>query len=355
MYPLKKQNAAIFLPLLIVMFILFFNGCSKNDAGETAKEQQKKVSRVRVMKISASLFEKKINLIGMAKAKEEVVVSAEEGGVITKILFDKGDRVKKGTVLLRLDESTLKASLAEMEAAHKIEKFNYEKLHTLKKDGGAVSEFDLENARLKSSAAKARAEVIRTRFGKLQIKSPIDGIVDQKLVEIGELVRPGTAVAKIINIGQIKVQAGVAEKDVKFVTPSSQAQLVFDAYGDTIFTAKVDYIATSVDPSNGTFMIEIPLLNKSNRIKPGMFARIMLTKESCKACILVPQDSIIEDPAGKAIFIVDATGKAKLQRVTTGETEGNRVAIEKGINEGDTIVIVGQRGLADGEKVQVVE
>ncbi|MBE9503924.1 MAG: efflux RND transporter periplasmic adaptor subunit [Proteobacteria bacterium] len=319
------------------------------------KKQQRKVSRVRVMKISASPFEKKINLIGMAKAKEEVVVSAEEGGVINKILFDKGDRVKKGTLLLRLDESTLKASLAEVEAVFKLEKFNYDKLKILKKGGGAVSEFDLENARLKSSAAAARADVMRARFGKLQIMSPIDGIVDQKLAEIGELVRPGTAVAKIINIEQIKVQAGIAEKDVRFVTRRSQAQLVFDAYGDTIFTAKVDYIATTADPSNGTFMIEIPLSNKNKLIKPGMFARIMLTKESCKACILVPQDSIIEHPTGKAIFIVDAKGEAKLQRVTPGETEGDRVVIEKGINEGDTIVIVGQRNLADGEKVQVVE
>ena len=355
MYSFKKKNFAIFVALSISTVILCLSGCTKNESGEAEKKPQEKAPRVKVMEITASPFEKKINLVGMAKAKEEVVVSAEEGGVINKILFDKGDRVQKGSLLLRLDESTLKASLAEVEAAHELEKFNYEKLHTLKKGGGAVSGFDLENARLKSSAAAARADVMRTRFGKLQIMSPIDGIVDQKLVEFGELVRPGTAVAKIINIGQIKVQAGIAEKEVKFVTRRSQAQLVFDAYGDTIYTGKVDYISTSADPSNGTFMIEIPLLNKNKLIKPGMFARIMLTKESCKACILVPQDSIIEGPTGKAIFIVDAKGKAKLQRVTPGETEGNRVVIEKGINEGDTIVIVGQRNLTDGEKVQVVE
>jgi len=189
----------------------------------------------------------------------------------------------------------------------------------------------------------------------MRIISPMDGIVEKKMVEAGELVKPGDGIARIIDIRRIKVQAAIAEKDVNFISRESSAEIVFDAYRDRILTGRVDYIAAAADPSNGTFRIEIPLENKKGLIRPGMFARILLLKKRCESCLLVPQDSLIENAEGTSLFIIDDERTARRRTVTPGDSEGSRVVIEEGLKEGERLVIVGQRNLADSDRVQVVE
>ncbi len=340
--------------LTVIFFLLA--GCGEKAAPlEEKAEETKRLPKVRVVEAAHSLFVKKIETIGVCKANRVVRVSTEEAGVVKRIAFDKGDKVKKGKFLLALDDSNLKAALDELEAAFNMESLNYEKLLALKEGRGAVSEFDFKNAALKKQMAAARAEAIRVRLKKMSLSSPIKGTVEKKFVEAGEFLSPGAMIAEIIDTSTVKIEAGIAEKETAFFRKGTEAEVVFDAYPDKTFKGRIDYVSAEVDEMSGTFTVEIGLKNKKGLFKPGMMTRVRLEKERCETCILLPQDAILDADGGRAIFIIDGEGHAVLRPVVTGESNGGRIVIESGVEAGERVVVVGNKGIVDGESVEVIE
>lgn len=349
---LLTQNKCKFLLAGFLFFIIA--GCKGEKGAAPEEKKEKKAPLVKIIAVEPSDFQKKVELVGSCRAKTLVTVSSEEPGLIQKVHFDKGDKVKEGAPLLRLDDALLKASLKELEASYEIARLNYEKLLALKKGRGAVTEFDLRNALLKADMAEARVESIRAQLKKKRIFSPINGVVEARHVEIGEYVTPGKAIATIADLTSVKVEAAVAEKDVSYFTVGTVAEVIFNAYAKEVFKGTIDYISPMVERRDGTFMIEINLKNDNSRFKPGMMTRVRLVKESCKNCLLIPQDAVLDDNNKTDIFIVNAAGIAERKSVTLGETADSRVLVKEGLKGGDRVVIVGQRDLLNGEKVTVI-
>lgn len=347
-------TVSLFILILFTLMPACDRAEKKSDAPAETK-MEKRLPRVKVAEAASAPFVKKVELIGVGRARKTVRVGTNESGIVKEVTFDKGDTVKKGSILVRIDDSTLRASLAELEASLEIAKLNYDKLTALKKGRGAVSEFDLKNAVLKKEMAAARAGILKTRLSRMKIKSPVAGIVEKKHVEPGEFIAPGSPVATIMDISEIKVEAGIAEKEIRHFKKGSEAEIVFDAYPDMTFRGVINYLSPDVDSSNGTFRIEMPVKNREGLLKPGMLARVTLVKERCDACILIDQDSVMDTGKGKAVFVVDHEKRARLKRVVLGETEKDRIVIDEGLKEGDRVVIVGQRSLVDGAGVEIVE
>ena len=333
-------------------------GCTKaEETGQAvpATEKAERIPIVKVMEVQPTEFIKKIEVVGACKAKTTSTISTEESGVIREIHFDKGDRVSKGKLLLRIDDTLLQATLRELEASYEMVRLNHEKLEALKKGGGAVTDFDLRNAALKMDMALAKVENVRSQLEKKSIISPISGIVEKKYVEKGEFISPGMPVAGIIDISRVKVEAAIAEKDLSYFRKGVEAEIFFNAYAGERFKGKVDYVSPDVDRKAGTFSIEINLDNKDKRFKPGMMARVRLVKERCGGCLIIPQDAVMDGENGRFLFVVTPDGTAMRRVVQLGETEDSRVVIVSGLSAGDRIVTVGQHDLVDGEKVEISE
>lgn len=344
----------------ILAGVLLFTvaGCSGGD-GENPenieKKKEKKAALVKVITVEMSDFVKRVEIVGSCQAKTVVTVSSEEPGLVRKLYFDKGDKVKKGALLLNLDDTLLRASLKELQASYDMERLNYDKLRALKKGRGAVTDFDLKNSLLKVNMAGARVDSIKAQLSKKKIFNPIDGIVEVKHVEAGEYVTPGKAIATISDLSTVKIEAAVAEKDLSYFTVGTVAEIVFNAYPGESFKGTIDYISPQVERSAGTFNIEVGLKNTSGRFKPGMMARVKLIKERCGNCLLVPQDAVIDDVEGPVIFVVRPDDSVERRVVRLGETEDSRVVINSGIAAGERLVVVGQRNLLDGEKVSIID
>ena len=334
-------------------FVFILTGCNK--AEEPLKEKQERLALVKVIEIQPTEFIKKIEVVGFCKAKTTSTISTEESGVIREIHFDKGDRVKNGKLLLRIDDVLLQATLKELEASYEMARLNHEKLQALKKGRGAVTDFDLRNAALKMDMSAAKLESIRAQLKKKSIISPLSGTIEKRFVEKGEFLSPGMPVASIIDISRVKVEAAIAEKDLPYFRKGAGAEVFFNAYPGEIFKGQVDYLSPAVDRMNGTFSIEITLDNRKKRLKPGMMARVRLVKERCGGCLIIPQDAIMDGKDGSAIFVLADDGKARRRIVTLGETENSRVVVASGLSAGERIVIVGQQDLVDGEKVEISE
>ncbi|MBE9536284.1 MAG: efflux RND transporter periplasmic adaptor subunit [Proteobacteria bacterium] len=339
-----------------ILLTLSLLGCGdKPEEAESGSEKVIRTTRVRLQTVEALPFEKKIRVVGAVRAKREVTVSADEGGLIKSLFFDKGDKVKKGALLALLDDSTLRASLAEAKAALNMEELNYNRLASLKEKGGAVSDFDLNKSRFKKEAAEARLDIFESRLAKMNIISPLHGIVDKKMVEEGELLRPGAVLAKITDIDPVKIQTGIAESVIRFIHPGTRVTISFDAFPGETVTGQVDYIAASANADEGVFDVEIPVDNKSGKLRPGMMARITVVTERCEACMLIPRDAIVDTEVGPVVFTVNNKGIASRRPVTLGQTDRDHVIIESGLKSGDKIVVAGQHDLVAGEKVSIFE
>jgi membrane fusion protein (multidrug efflux system) len=348
---MKKHIFAI-----IVILVLPLWGCGgKPETTEAGTEKIVRSTRVRLQTVEALPFEKKIHVVGAVRAKREVTVSADEGGVIKSLFFDKGDKVKKGALLALIDDSTLRASLAEAKAALSMEELNYNRLASLKKKGGAVSDFDLNNSRFKKEAAEARLNIFESRLAKMKITSPLKGIIDKKMVEAGELIRPGAVLAKITDIDPVKIQTGIAESVIRFIHSGTRVTISFDAFPGETVSGQVDYIAASANADEGVFDVEIPVDNKDGRLRPGMMARVTVVTERCEACMLIPRDAIVDTEVGPVVFTVTDEGIASRRPVTLGQTDRDRVVIASGIESGERVVVVGQHDLVAGEKVTIFE
>ncbi|MDT8318166.1 MAG: efflux RND transporter periplasmic adaptor subunit [bacterium] len=337
---------------------LIFTGCSKaenNKPSLPAKEKQQRVPAVKVLEVLPTEFIKKIEVLGVCKAKTTSTISTEESGVIREIHFDKGDIVNKGKLLLRIDDTLLQATLKELEASHEMARLNHEKLEALKKGRGAVTDFDLRTAALRMDISAAKVENVRAQLEKKSIISPLGGIIEKKHVEKGEFISPGMPVASIIDISRVKVEAAIAEKDLSYFRKGVEAEIFFNAYPGETFKGKVDYISPDVDRKAGTFSIEINLDNRKKRFKPGMMARVRLVKERCGGCLIIPQDAVMDGEKGLFLFVVTSDGTAVRRTIELGETEDSRVVVASGLVAGERIVMVGQHDLVDGEKVEISE
>lgn len=355
---ITKRHQVIMIFIVALGLCIQITGCRKSEPNTemiSGEKEVKRLPRVKVEEVVSASFTKTIELIGIAKARISVKVGTDESGVIRKVAFEKGDNVMKGAVLVEIDDSVLRSSLAELEASFDIAELNYDKLAALKKGKGAVSDVELRNAALQKEMAKARVEALKARLEKMRIKSSITGIIEKKYVEPGEFIAPGSVVANIIDISEIKVETGIAENDIGFFKKGSEAQIVFDAYPNRKYSSHIEYLADSADPSNGTFLAEIPIDNRDGLIKPGLLARISLVKGKCGKCILVDQDAVIQIGSDKAVFIIDEERRARLRSVVLGDTDKGRIVVTKGLKEGDLLVVVGNRGIVDGERVEILE
>ncbi len=329
--------------------------CSKSKEDIQKIPEEKKIIRVRVKLIEPRTFLQKLTLTASAKASREVTISSEAAGRVVKIGFEKGDSVTKGQPLVWLDDSQLQTEITSSRANRDLLELDYRKLKALADRNAGVSEFQLEQSRLRLEVAEAGLKSLMVRLGKLTIKAPFAGRLSSRKTEVGAIVSPGLALARLVTIRPIKVVTGVPETAIADFEIRKKATIVFDAYPDKIYEGAVTYIAPEVNKVTRVFECEITLPNRKRTIRPEMSAKVTFTRKEMPDSILIPQTAVLELSDGHAVFLVDDKGVARQKRVTIKDNANEMALISSGIVKGDKLVIVGQRSLIDGDKVEIVE
>lgn len=338
-----------------VLAPLFLVPACGEDAPLEPKPQvvEKKVTLVKTQIIEPSLFVQKLTLSADAKASKEVFVASEISGKVVQISFKKGERVTKGTTLVQLDTSSIRADISAAIADKDLTALNYRKLRSLEKKKAAVSEIQVEQAKLRLDAAKARVKSLETMLQKHTIKAPFSGVLASRDTELGAIVRPGARLTKIVALKPIKVATGIPETAITDFAIGKEAKIIFDAYPGTIYTGKVTYIAPEVNPVTRVFESEVLLSNSKLKIRPAMSAKVTFIKRKIENSIVVPQTAVLELAEGHAVFLVTKDNVAKIRKIEIKDHANEMALIASGLSGGETLVISGQRGLVDGDTVKV--
>ncbi len=334
--------------------LLALEACSNSEAKPDATAQAKPALSVRVEEVTPRPFVDAIHAAGIVKAHDDVMVSPEEGGVVKEWKAQKGQFVEKGAVLAVLKDEVIKASYDAANAQYKIAKLNADKQENVYKEKG-ISELQYKNTLYGRDAAKANADLMKARWERTQIKSPVAGILDDYYFDRGEFAPPAVPIAHVVNINSLKVQAEIPERHAGFIALQTPVLMTFDAFpGDTV-TAKVNFVGSTVNASNRSLPVEMFIDNPGRKLKPEMIAKVKILRATRKQALLISENVVQLVDRGRNIVFVENGGVAHERSVMLGAHQGNLVEVVAGLNPGDRVIVTSIQSLVDGQPVTVVQ
>jgi len=317
-----------------------------------------RVINVEVRPVEVTSFVERIRLTGTAQATQDVTVAAEESGRIEEVVVEKGARVSQGQPLLRIDDSILRAQVEQARARAMLAEEVWQRRKRLYEDDQVGSAVAYLEARATAEETAANLDVLEERLDRTVVRAPFDGILDDRMVELGETVSPGTPVARVVQLDRIEVTAGVPERYSPDVEVGSRATVSFPVLPDRTFEGEITFVGSTVNPRNRTFPVEFSLDNPNGVVKPEMVANIAVVRQTRDNAVVVPQEALVRTEDGFRAFVVDESADpavARARDVVVGPAQENTVVIEEGLSSGDLLVVVGQQQVAEGDRVRIVE
>lgn len=345
--------------------VLAVAGCSSAEGGAaTAQEAGPadtvgvRVINVGVTPVARSAFVDYVRIVGEVAAMQDVTLSAEESGTIARFLVEKGARVAAGDVIARIDDAVLQAQVDEARALAEIAREEYERRRRLWEEDRVGSELAYLQTKSGAEAADARYRTLQARLARTALRAPVTGIFDEKYVEEGELVTPGTRVARVVATAQVKITGGVPERYALDVRRGDSATVTLDVLPGRSFVGRIRFVGASVDPDNRTVPVELVLDNPGGVLKPQMVANVQVARARLQDVHVVPQELVQRTEQGYQVFVLgDRDGRpvAVARPVELGPSHENRVVIRSGLDDGDALITTGYRMVDDGSLVRVVE
>jgi membrane fusion protein (multidrug efflux system) len=323
-------------------------------------DPNKNSALVTTQTLKDTLFKHYIVIQGNVETKQNVIVYPEYQGMLTRVLVNKGDRVRKGQILARIDDGGLGSQLTQLEVQAQLAKTTYERQQRLweQKIG---SEIQYLQAKANYESAQNAVDQLRSQLGKTTIRAPFTGIVDEVITEQGTVVSPGQGIFRIVNLGDMYIKADVPERYLASVVPGKDVVVEIPVLGETIET-KVRESGNFINPGNRSFSIEVSVPNTKGVIKPNLTARVKINDYSNENAILVPLNVISENANGEQFVYLAHSDKseepnqAKVARkiITTGMTQGDYIEVLSGLEVGDVIIVEGARTVKNGQDVKIL-
>jgi membrane fusion protein (multidrug efflux system) len=307
---------------------------------------------VEAAQVAVAPVTRELSAVGTLQSDESVTVSAETAGRVEKIAFSEGEQVKAGQVLLRLDDSVLKAELDRAAASLGLSRANYKRAETLLKDR-AISERERDEAYATWQLDEATLRLAEANLAKTVIRAPFSGRLGLRNVSPGSYLRPGDPIVTLDAVDPIKVDFRVPEGFARQVRVGQTLQVTVDAVPGSTFAGEVIAVAPQLDAQGRSMLLRARLANDKKLLNPGMFARVSLVLEQKAEALMVPEEALMAQGDTQLVYkVVD--GKVEASPVKLGIREKGRVEIVEGVRAGDTVITAGHLKVRPGMPVTVL-
>lgn len=337
-------------------------------AGAPAKAPRAE-RRVEVAEVRPTDFDERVEVTAAIEAIEDATLSARAAGTVETIA-ERGDRVKKGQIVARLDPTLARAGIAQARAQVSAASSGVDLARdTLDRqkplvEQNIISPLEFENIRGQSRQAEAQLAQARAALAQAQaqlentnVVAPFAGRVESRSVEPGEQITPGQPVLRLVDVGRVKVVAGIPERYATDVRQGAAVDVAFNAYGIPPRKAEVTFVGSAIDPKTRTFPVEAVIENPDGLLKPQMIARVQVVRARHPDALVVPLAAIVRDETGDGLFVIEDTPEGPIahrRKVELGARSGEQVQVVEGIKAGDRVVTVGQTTLNADEPVSIV-
>jgi len=377
-------------------------GCSKTDTAQ-ARGREVSAKPVKVEAVLQETVKRTVELVGTLAAVDQVTISSEADGKVSRILADLGDRVTAGQTLIQVDhekqqysleqqKATLARALAQYGAADPQHLPDVEKTPDVQKanadliqakqsfdrtselykrslvpkqllDDAATAlqskqaSYDLslqtaKNLRASIQGSEASMKLADRQLRDTDIRSPFDGYVEKRLVNLGELVKTQMPVMAVVRVDPLKVIAEIPEKMAPWIKDGQAVELHVDAYPDQTFIGKVSRISPAVNTATRAFPFEALVPNKDARLKPGTFARVHIESDKVDNVLTLPYATMQYRYGVNRVFVVEGD-KLAVRELKVGDRLGERIEILSGVKAGEQVAATDVDNLTDGAKVSI--
>lgn len=310
-----------------------------------------KATPVNVVVAEQKPFNVVIEALGTAKANESINVTPQTNDIVDQILFDDGDNVEAGQLLVTLKNNEEKARLAALEANLQEAKQNLIRVKNLAKKSVA-SEQLLDERTAQVKALNAQKDIIEAQLNELQISAPFSGVLGVRNISEGAYVRSGDVLTTLDDISVIKLDFNLAENHLSSVNVGQLIKASSIAYEDELFTGEITSISARVDPVTRAVQVRANIDNQSLKLRPGMLLQIRLQKAALNTLTL-PEASLVPIEDKHYVFVIE-DNKAVRKPVDIGLRKPGFVQITSGLNVGEEVVVEGALKLRAGSAVNVL-
>lgn len=338
----------------VIAYVLTNN--KKKNAEKTAiVAQGNGAVSVRTASIKKEAVDLDFSVNGVFAANQELDFLSENAGRVSKIFVDEGDRVSKGQVLARIDAEIINTD-KETAQATLDNAIRDEARYASSFATGGVTQQQLDQAKLATRNARLRLQSSARRVSDANIKSPINGIVNKRYIEVGAFVNTqGTKMFELVDVSKLKLKVNVNENQVANLKIGDAVQLKSNVFPADDYTGKITFIAAKADASLN-FPVEILVANNGKHdIKAGMYGTAIFKFPKQVPLLTIPRGSFVGSVSSNQIFVLADGNKAKLRKVIAGRILGENVEIIDGLQEGETVITSGQINLVDGSAVTPVK
>ncbi|MES2708060.1 MAG: efflux RND transporter periplasmic adaptor subunit [Verrucomicrobiota bacterium] len=344
-----------------------FPGCRKPAASAEAQAKSAAEAAPVPVKVAAAAekpMPRFLQLTGELTSAQDSAVAADTTGKVSGTPVERGSEVKAGEVLIRLDDRTTSLNLAEAEANLLLAKSklalaagDLKRNEPLAKSK-AIPE--MEYARLKAdhdgqaatvAAAEARRDTARKSQEDTAVLAPFAGTVAERLVAVGEYVKPDTQVVRLVDLTNLRLVVNVAEPDIGKVKVGQPVDFTVFAYAGSIFKGTVKFIGAAVRQGSRDLLVEVEAPNADGRLRPGLFAEARLILPD-QPGVTVPESAVREDGVQHRLWVV-ADGRLNERLVETGGKRDGLLEIRRGVTAGEQVVLSPGVNVADGGRVTV--
>ena len=348
---LTIRNIAIivFVAVLLGIIIIPRLNQDKESGKRLAPGRNSGAVAVNIKVIKNSVFQNVIQVAGSVISNEEVDLHTETSGKVTSINFKEGQKVKKGELLLKVNDADLQAQLQKAEIRKKLAgDKEYRQKVLLDKKG--VSQEVYEATLNDLNSAKADIENIKAQIGKTEIRAPFDGTIGLRYVSEGSYVSPGTQIANLINQNQVKIDFAVPQRYASSISASSKVKVKTSSGKE--YPVKIYAFEQKIDPATRSLKARAIYPNNKGELIPGSYVTVTIELNDIVNAVVIPTQALALDISGESVFLYK-NGVAVAKKVESGVRNEAEVQIVNGLSIGDSVITSGIMQLRPNSKVKI--
>jgi len=344
---------ALLASLALAGLTLGLAACGSESGAEGMATAPKPTAvTVTVAPVAVRQVERTVSIVGTLEANEHAQLASESQGQVTAIEADLGDRVKKNQILARVRTDVLEAKLREADASLAEATADEGRSQPLRSQG-IIAPQEYEKIRTALEVARARRDLLRIELERATVRSPFDGSVSERLVNLGDYVQPGTAMFRLVQDDPLKFRGELPERDVPSLSIGQEVRITVDAYPDEKFLGRVSRVGAASDPTARALAFEVLVPNADHRIRPGFFGRGDLVLRRDAEAVAVPRSAVTTFAGVTKLFVVE-NGVAHERTIVLGTDLGDGwIEVTDGVSQGMQVATSGLSRLTEGAQVTV--
>lgn len=340
------------LPMLAISLALLV-GCQPAGSDAAAGAKKRPPASVEVMPVRTGEWQSSFATLGTLRANESLALRPEVAGRVTALGFKEGASVRRGQLMVQLDDSAARAELNQAQANRKLAEADLGRARSLVAPG-LIAVNEVERLHAQAAVARASVDKAQSALSKTRLLAPFDGRAGLRQFSPGELVQPGQALVTLVSLSPMKLDVSVPEREASSLRVGQAVSATIPALNSLQVSGQVQALEPALDGAARAQQVRVLVANPAGKLQPGLSAQVRFLQAQPRQVLLVPDQAIVPQGGRQVVYRLQGD-EAVLTPVGVGERQNGLSEVVSGLKAGDVVVVSGQNKLPKpSQKVRAV-